>query len=426
MQAPRESGGPHESGGPLESGALPDRDSTSFEIAVVGGGLIGAVAALGAARLGRRVALIEQAEPEFALGAFGHDLRTVAVAPAAQALFAELGVWERLAPAPYRAMRIWDERGTATMAFDALEVERRELGWIVENGPTLALVWEILRRQPNVTLCVGAPVSGVTVATDRVNLALDDGAPGSRTICARLVVAADGARSRVREALAVDAEVRETGHHALATVVRTERPHRGVAHQCFLPDGPVALLPGSDPSLCSVVWSQSPREAARRQALDAAAFCTELTRATARCLGAVVGVDKRLVFPLTQVLARDMHPHARVLLIGDAAHVLHPLAGLGANIGFEDVRALQDVLARLPPDADPGESAVWRAFARQRRARAELMVGLMTTLQQLYAGADPLRQWLRNTGVRWLNAAPALKRQIMQEAMGLGPLAGMR
>jgi 2-octaprenylphenol hydroxylase len=398
----------------------------SFEIAVVGGGLIGAMAALGAARLGRRVALIEQAMPEPVLGTFGHDLRTVAVAPAAQALFAELGVWERLAPAPYRAMRIWDERGTATMAFDALEVDRRELGWIVENGPTLAVVWDWLRRQPNVTLCVGAPVSSVTVATDRVNLLLEGDATGARSIDARLVIAADGARSRVREALGVDAEVRETGHHALATVVRTECPHRGVAHQCFLPDGPVALLPGSDPELCSVVWSQSPREAARRQALDAAAFCSELTRATARCLGAVGAVDKRLVFPLTQMLARDMHPAPRVLLIGDAAHVLHPLAGLGANIGFEDVHALLDVIGRLPPDGDPGDASLWRVFARQRRVRAELMVGLMTTLQQLYVGADPLRQWLRNTGVRWLNGAPALKRQIMQEAMGLGPLASMR
>jgi 2-octaprenylphenol hydroxylase len=418
--------GPLERGGPPDSGTAPDADFTSFEIAVVGGGLIGAVAALGAARLGRRVALIEQAEPEPALGAFGHDLRTVAIAPAAQALFAELGVWERLAPAPYRAMRIWDERGTATMAFDALEVDRRELGWIVENGPTLAVVWEVLRRQPNVTLCVGAPVSGVTVATDRVSLELDGGGFAPRTIDARLVIAADGARSRVRESLGVDAELRDTGHHALATVVRTERPHRGVAHQCFLPDGPVALLPGSEPELCSVVWSQSPREAARRLTLDAAAFCTELTRATARSLGAIVAVDKRLVFPLTQMLARDMHPEARVLLIGDAAHVLHPLAGLGANIGFEDVRALLDVMGRLPPDADPGEGTLWRAFARQRRVRAELMVGLMTTLQQLYVGADPMRQWLRNTGVRWLNGAPALKRQIMQEAMGLGPLAGGR
>ena len=417
---------PHDCGGTPERAAPPDPDNTSFEIAVVGGGLIGAMTALGAARLGRRVALIEQAAPEPALGAFGHDLRTVAVAPAAQTLFAELGVWERLAPAPYRAMRIWDERGTATMAFDALEVDRRELGWIVENGPTLAVVWELLRRHPNVKLCVGTPVSNVTVATDRVYLLLDGDPSGPRKIDARLVIAADGARSRVREALGVDAEVRETGHHALATVVRTERPHRGVAHQCFLPDGPVALLPGSEPELVSVVWSQSPREAARRLALDGAAFCTELTRATARCLGAVVAVDKRLVFPLTQMLARDMHPQARVLLIGDAAHVLHPLAGLGANIGFEDVRALLDVIGRLPPDGDPGDGTLWRAFARQRRVRAELMVGLMTTLQQLYVGADPLRQWLRNTGVRWLNGAPALKRQIMQEAMGLGPLASMR
>jgi 2-octaprenylphenol hydroxylase len=172
-----------------------------------------------------------------------------------------------------------------------------------------------------------------------------------------------------------------------------------------------------------VVWSQSPGEAERRLGLGDAAFCAELTRATARCLGAIEAVDRRLAFPLSQVLAADLHPAARVLLVGDAAHVLHPLAGLGANLGFEDVRALLDVLGRLPVGADPGEAMLWTSFARQRRSRARLMIGLMQTLQRLYAGGDPWRQWLRNTGVHWLNRAAPIKRQIMQEAMGLGPLS---
>jgi 2-octaprenylphenol hydroxylase len=197
-----------------------------------------------------------------------------------------------------------------------------------------------------------------------------------------------------------------------------------VAHQCFLPDGPVALLPGLDPQLCSVVWSQSPAEAERRRALGDEAFCAELTRATSACLGAIEAVDQRIVFPLNQVLAADLHPAARVLLVGDAAHVLHPLAGLGANLGFEDVRAMLDVLGRLPAAADPGEARLWTTFARQRRLRARMLLGLMATLQQLYAGGDPWRQWLRNTGVHWLNRVTPVKRQIVVEAMGLGPLAG--
>jgi ubiquinone biosynthesis UbiH/UbiF/VisC/COQ6 family hydroxylase len=396
-----------------------------FEIAVVGGGLIGAVAALGAARLGRQVVLVEQAVPTTTLGRLGHDLRTVAVAPATQLLLAELGVWERVTPAPYRAMHIWDERGTATLMFDAAEVGREELGWILENGPTLAALWAVLERQPNLTLRVGAPVTGAQADASGVRLELANG-----TLEVGLLVAADGARSRVRESLGIGAELRDTGHEALATVVVTERPHGGVARQCFLPDGPVALLPGLDPLLCSVVWSQSPAQASRRVALPDEAFCRELTRATDGCLGAVCAVDRRLAFPLRQTLADDFHPAGRVLLLGDAAHVLHPLAGLGANLGFEDVRALLDVLGRLPPSADPGTATHWTRFARQRRTRARMLIELMTALQRLYAGAGPWPQWVRNTGVRWLNDATPLKRQVMREAMGLGPLsdsgAGMR
>jgi len=390
----------------------------AFDIAIVGGGLIGAVAALGAARLGRRVVLVEQAVPAPSLGRFGHDLRNIAVSPATQQLFAELGFWERLAPAPYHGMRIWDERGTATMTFEAAEVGREELGWIVENGPTLQALWAVLEDQPNVELRVGAPVTAVAATARWARIEL-----GGAALQADLLVAADGARSRVRELLGVAAQIRATGHHALATVVRTERAHGGIAQQCFLPDGPVALLPGLDPRLCSVVWSQSPPEAERRLGLGDAEFCAELTRATAHCLGAIEAVDRRLVFPLSQVLAADLHPAARVVLVGDAAHVLHPLAGLGANLGFEDVRALLDVLGRLPAGGDPGEAQLWTTFARQRRSRARLMIGLMETLQRLYAGGDPWRQWLRNTGVHWLSRAAPIKRQIIQEAIGLGPLS---
>jgi 2-octaprenylphenol hydroxylase len=141
------------------------------------------------------------------------------------------------------------------------------------------------------------------------------------------------------------------------------------------------------------------------------------------CLGAILETDQRVVFPLRQMLADSLNPQPRVLLIGDAGHVLHPLAGLGANLGFEDVRALLTVLRHLPAGGDPGAVGLWQVFARQRRARARLLIGLMATVQRLYAGTDPWQQLLRNTGVGWLNRLGPVKRQIIMEAMGLGPVA---
>jgi 2-octaprenylphenol hydroxylase len=137
----------------------------------------------------------------------------------------------------------------------------------------------------------------------------------------------------------------------------------------------------------------------------------------------VDAVDQRLVFPLQQMLARSFNPAPRVLLIGDAARVLHPLAGLGANLGFEDVRDLLSELSRVQPGSDPGTAAAWPAFARRRRVRSRLMIDIMGGLRRVYASSDPMLQWVRNLGVAWVDSTALLKRQIIREALGLGPLA---
>jgi 2-polyprenylphenol 6-hydroxylase len=387
-----------------------------FDVAVVGGGLIGAGAALGLARQGRRVLLVEPAQPAAQTFRLGIDIRTVAVSPATRNLFEALEVWPHLEPAPYRRMEVWEERGTQAMIFDAADVSRRELGWIVENGPATEALWRALRLQDDVTLCADR-VAGVAPGPGSVELDT-----GGSPVTARLVIAADGASSLVRRHLGVPVQTHDVGHVALATVVRTERPHQGVAYQRFLLDGPVALLPTRDPRLCSVVWSQAPKNAERRNAQSDQDFCAELGRAVQGCLGRVEEVDRRIVFPLQQLLAATFNPHPRVLLIGDAARVLHPLAGLGANVGFEDVRDLLGVLEQVPASGDPGAGGLWRAFDRRRLARARSMLGLMNALRRVYARGDPLSQWVRNLGVGWLNRATPIKRQVMIEAMGLGPV----
>lgn len=397
------------------------------DIAVVGGGLVGAAAALGAALQGWRVLLVDRAEPVWRPGLLGMDIRNVAVSPASMALLDGLGVWREQHAIAYSHMRVWEEQGTRRLDFDAADVQRQELGWIAENGPLVASLWQRLRAQDGITSCTDVRLVGLEPGTEAVKLHLtehgEQASAGTLTARARLVVGADGARSAVRQLLDVPVEAFDTGHHALATVIRTSKPHDGTAFQRFLLDGPLALLPGRHPRQSSVVWSQPPASAQRRSALTDAAFCQEIASASEHCLGSVEAVDHRMVFPLQQMLAATFNPMQRVLLIGDAGRVLHPLAGLGANLGFEDVRDLLNVLRPLLPGADPGAAGAWLSFARRRRSRSRLMVDIMGGLRRAYASKDPLLQWLRNVGVGWVDSSVLLKRQIIREALGLGPIA---
>jgi 2-octaprenylphenol hydroxylase len=390
----------------------PDHD-----VIVVGAGLIGAVAALGLADTGRGVLLVDKAAPEPSRGRFDMDIRNIACSPGSAALLQRVGVWSDLEPAPYRCMEVWEERGTATLTFEASEVGRQELGWILENSPTVLALWDKLERAAQVDILLGE-VTAVHSESDQIAVEV-----AGKRHTANLLVAADGARSNVRTLVNTQLDTLATGQHALVTVVQTERGHDGVAYQRFLLDGPLALLPSRQADLSSVVWSQSPELASGRLAATDEEFCAALGGAMEHQLGLIVAVDTRRVFPLQQHVVADFNPLDRVLLIGDAARVLHPLAGLGANVGFEDVRDLLTRFSALPPAADPGMAGIWRAFARKRRLRAQLMVAAMAGFRQVYAEGGPLRGWLRNSAVSWVNQALPLKQQIIREALGLGPLA---
>ena len=392
------------------------------EVLVAGGGLIGASAALALSRRGLNVVLVDRGEPPVTRGRLGFDVRTVALNPASVALLTELDVWPAFAACPFVSVYVCEERGTRHIEFLASEVDRTELGWIVEVSPSVAALWSALKRQSNLTIVSGS-IDSVAASADAVRLQA-----GDTKLTAQLLIAADGANSSIRTQFGVDTGRFETHQSAIATVVELERDHGGMAWQCFLRDGPLALLPlpaRDGRFFSSVVWSQADATAQQLMGLDDDAFAARLGRSIDARFGAVRAVDKRHCFPLEQLVASSFQPAPRVLLVGDAARVLHPLAGQGVNLGFEDVTEVLRVAVQVP-SADLGDDELWRGFARRRRLRADVMVRAMDAFAMAYRLTDPGLNWLRNVAVDLLNAAPPLKRQLIREALGFGIFAPPR
>jgi len=384
-------------------------------VTVVGAGLVGSTAALGLARAGFDVRLIERSAPQPNRGALGVDIRNVALSPASAALLDEVGAWRDVDKAPYQRMMVWEQWGSGRVLFEAAEVARAELGWVVEMSPLVCALWSAVEQHPGISIELGQ-LQEVEFGIEGVELCFASG----KTINAEFVIAADGARSRIRQALDVPLVEKSMDQVALATVVRTEKPHENTAWQRFSSGGPLAFLPASDPHVCSVVWSQTAEQAQQRMALPDQAFCEEIARALEHQLGAVTSLDKRVSFPLTQQRVTNCAPRPDVLLLGDAMRVIHPLAGQGVNLGLEDVAQMLKIARAQDNLRDP---RAWQHFAHRRAARSEAMIAVMSGLHKLYTSTDPLLSLLRNTGARSFNALAALKGAVMREAMGLAPAA---
>lgn len=385
------------------------------DVIIAGAGMVGSALACALANAGLRVALLERRPPSPP----GPEpaLRVSALSPASQRLLDRLGAWQAIVDhrvSPYREMRVWNAADSTGIHFASAELGQPQLGWIVENPAIQFSLWR--RAVAHDSLTLYCPTRPMTLETldGRSVVTLDDGI----RLSAELVVGADGAGSRIRELAGITIRGRDYHQRGVVATVSTEKPHRETAWQRFLPDGPLAFLPLSD-GRCSIVWSTGSEQAAELLALDDAAFGERLTEAMGQQLGRVTAGGPRAAFPLRMQYALD-YQRPGVALIGDAAHVVHPLAGQGVNLGFTDAAALTEVLLAARHHGRPlGAPATLRRYERWRRGENRAMALALDGLERLFGTTLTPVHWLRNTGLELTDRLTPIKHRLARMAMGL-------
>jgi 2-octaprenylphenol hydroxylase len=398
------------------------RQTRDFDVVIVGAGVIGTVMAglLLERKLSApgRVAIVADRFASAAPAGADWDLRVFALSRASERLLRACGVWESLPPRrvhPFERMCVWDAAGEpdgkGSLRFDCAEIGEPNLGCIVDGH---VLQWQCLQAARTAgAVLLESGVVGTAADDARITVVLSDG----RELSSQLLIAADGPKSKTRELLGIETAGHAYHQDALVAHVRTAKPHGNTAWQRFLGTGPVAFLPLSD-GRSSIVWSAALPEAARLRALDSAAFGAALTAASGEVLGNCELSSERAFFPLQLQYALD-YVRPRAVLLGDAAHVVHPLAGQGLNLGLLDCAALADVLGQAGAGGFFGEHALLRRYERWRRSENLLAAGALDAMERLFSGADPLSRGLRAAGLSVVGKAPFIKRRLAQRALGL-------
>ena len=384
-----------------------------FDAIITGGGIVGSSAALCLARRDRRVLLVDSKVPQTPGLNDEFDIRTVALSPRSMNLLESFDSMADVRRGPIKRIRVWEREGTAAVVFDANEIGAEVLAEVVEVSALVRRLWTSLVDRIEVR--APSTIEAVECYGDAVELVID-----KDVVSAACLVVAEGRESSTLKQLGISAQNFGSMGRAIGTVAKTVDPHNGCALQHF-GDGILAFLPLPEKRSVSVVWSLPTGRYDQLLTLDGRAFAAALTHESESVLGEVAEVGERLGFPFGQSLVSDFNPMPRVLVIGDAARTVHPLAGQGVNLGLEDVQGIQQVVRHIK--GDMGEDNIWRRFAIRRRARSRMMLQLMDFFDRTYGASGPYGRWARNLGVRTVNKVPALQYQLMREAMGLGPLA---
>lgn len=388
----------------------------SFDVTIVGGGMVGLTLAKCLQKSELSVAVIEtRHSPSLS---DSPETRVSAINYASKCLLENLGVWPLLVQhrvSGYEAMQVWEKDSFAKIDFDNQAVQQDELGFIIENSNIQQALWQSVQQQENVQLFCPDSIQNLAMGEGEAWITLKSG----KQLTSKLVVAADGAHSWVRKQVNIPLTEWDYQHHAIVATVKTELAHEQCARQIFTPQGPLAFLPLYEANLNSIVWSLPPQQAELMMALDDQAFNQALNRAFDNRLGACSVQGQRQKIPLTMRYARDFAQH-RVVLIGDAAHTIHPLAGQGVNLGLQDAACLGEQLIELAESGlDVGLYEQLRAFERWRKADALEMITAMQLLKELFAGDNPVKKLLRDSALLVTDKLAPVKKQFVLQAMGL-------
>jgi 2-octaprenyl-3-methyl-6-methoxy-1,4-benzoquinol hydroxylase len=387
-----------------------------FDVLVVGGGMVGAALGCGLGGSALRVAVLEDAPPPAFSPEQLHDLRVSAVSVASASILKTVGAWQGVAGrrfCPFRRMRVWE--GAGDVEFRSEDIDEPALGYIVENRIIQLALLDRLRAFPNVELVCPAKTRRIDYAASGSSVELDDG----RVLSGRLLVAADGGTSRVRQAAGLGVSGWDYEQHALVLTVDTAYGQQDITWQRFTPTGPQAFLPLDGPH-ASLVWYQAPEEVKRLKTLPDDELLRALRHAFPAELGDIDRITDRGSFPLKRQHALHYIKEGAAL-IGDAAHMIHPLAGQGVNIGLLDAAALAQVLIGAHRRGeDIGAFRVLREYETLRRRNNLLMMTTMDLFYRVFGNAHAPLKFVRNLGLGLAERVAPAKQAAMRYAMGLG------
>ncbi|MCO7191284.1 MULTISPECIES: FAD-dependent oxidoreductase [unclassified Pseudoalteromonas] len=383
------------------------------QVCIVGGGCVGLALALGLAKNNISVMVLDAGpEPQPLSETYG--ARVSAISLASQSLFESLGVWDAIKAqraTAYRKMSVCDADSFGSIQFNAQQLALPELGHIIENDAIRFALYQALQQHSQASLLFGSRYQSIHQTDSDVLITLEQGTP----VMAKLLVAADGANSGVRSQFNLPISFWDYDHHAIVATIKTEQPHDATARQVFLPDGPLALLPLSDPHTQSIVWSTAPEHARELMAMDEQSFNKALSAASDLQCGLCKVQGERAVFPLTMRYAQQWLT-GKVVLMGDAAHTIHPLAGLGMNLGLKDAAHLIKALSE--DNEEFASHRTLREYERTRKLDAQKHIAMMQGLKELFSGNHPLKKLVRGVGLNIVDNLGPIKDLFVQQAIG--------